>query len=213
MKKDYHVQVKREHYKFDKYLHIRRWGSYYNQIKEVLEHDAKNVLLIGEGDGIVSGILCKLGIHVTTFDFAEDLNPDIVGDVREIENRVEKNFYDCILCCEVLEHLEFKYFEGIIRSFCKVVKKNGIIILSLPQHKVWIKIHVDLVKWQIKQILMIPKFWKWKITFKGEHYWEIGAKGYSKRKILHCLKKECNIEKHYTAFENPYHWFCILQRK
>lgn len=207
------VQVSREHYNFDKYLHFRRWGSYYCQLKEALEHDVRNVLLIGEGDGIISGILRKLGINITTFDFAEDLNPDIVGDVREIEKIVEKNFYDCIICCQVLEHLEFKYFEGIIQSFCKVVKKNGIIIMSLPQNKVWIKIHVDLVKWNIKKVIMIPKFWKYKFKFKKEHYWEIGAKGYSKKMILRCLRKECIVEKHYTAFENPYHWFCIFQPK
>lgn len=204
------MQVKKNHYTFNQYADIRRWCSYYYQIYQVLKRDVSNVLLIGEGDGIVSNVLRKNGINVTTFDFAADLNPDIVGDIREINKCINKT-YDCIICCQVLEHLEFRYFNSIMKSFRNIINNNGIIILSLPQQKVWFKVYLNIGRLEIKKAITIPMFWKGQYKFNGEHYWEASSKGYSKKKILNICQKYFDIETHFTIWEFPYHWFIILK--
>ncbi|MCM1467223.1 MAG: hypothetical protein NC086_03670, partial [Alistipes sp.] len=126
------TQVKKEHYNFDKYVDEARWMSYYYQVKEALASGSKSFLIIGKGDGIVPAIIQELvGLNgvVDTFDYDEQLQPTYIGDIRELSNVVTKK-YDCILCCQVLEHLEYKYFESIIKEIDNIC--NSRVILSLP---------------------------------------------------------------------------------
>lgn len=205
------MQVNKQHYAFDDYVDMRRWCSYYYQIYEAVRHGAKNILLIGGGDGIVPSVLKVCGINITTFDFAKDLHPDIIGDVRELKRFVKKDIFDCIICCQVLEHLEFKYFDKIIKSFSDIIKKEGVVIISLPQRRGWLKYYINIAWLEFKHTFTIPLFWRGKFKFNGEHYWEISAPGYSRKMILTHLEKYFNIEKTFIPWEFPYHWFCILK--
>ena len=146
-----------------------------------------------------------------TFDFAKDLHPDIIGDVRELKRFVKKDIFDCIICCQVLEHLEFKYFDKIIKSFSDIIKKEGVVIISLPQRRGWLKYYINIAWLEFKHTFTIPLFWRGKFKFNGEHYWEISAPGYSRKLILTHLEKYFNIEKTFIPWEFPYHWFCILK--
>lgn len=207
------MQVERKHYQYENYLSITRWNSYYYQMKEVMEHGCKKVLLIGKGDGLVPALLENLGVQVTTFDFAQDLEPDIVGDVRKIDEYVQEKKYDCIMCCQVLEHLEYTYFEEIIKKFSRVLTKDGIVILSLPQRMAKLKFEVWLPGIKLKKLITFPRFWERQFKFNGEHYWEVGTKGYKKKKVLSVCKRYFDILDEYVVFQNPYHWFCILKEK
>jgi len=48
--------------------------------------------------------------------------------------------------------------------------------------------------------------------FDGEHYWEIGKRGYPLSKIINEIQKaRFKVEKTYSrVFENPYHRFFSL---
>ena len=115
-----------------------RWETYRNQIVEVLARDFESILIIGVGDGIVPLVIkyclsqLNLKTFVTTMDLEEDLNPDIVGDIRDIKNLVKAQKFDCILCCQVLEHLEFKYLEQILSDFSTIAKT---VLISLPHSR------------------------------------------------------------------------------
>lgn len=123
-------QVDKKHYNFLNYVDKPRWNSYYKQIEEVLKEENENVLIIGAGDKIVPNILKTKMDEVKIFDIAEDLNPDYIGDILKVDNILEKNF-DCVLCCQVLEHLPFDKFEKCIEKLEKITEKKCII--SLPQ--------------------------------------------------------------------------------
>lgn len=207
------MQVSKQHYAFNEYVNMQRWCSYYYQVNEAVLHGAKNILLIGGGDGIVPSVLKALGIEVTTFDFDEELNPDIIGDIRELRKYVKKNIYDCIICCQVLEHLEFKYFDGIIESFSEIIKKDGAVIISLPQRRAWIKNCIYFTWWGLNHLLTFPMFWRGKFKFNGEHYWEVSSPGYGRKNIIKHLKRYLDFEKSFTPLEFPYHWFCIMKAK
>ncbi len=206
------VQVEKEHYDFSNYCDIQRWNSYYYQIVETLKCSGNNILIIGGGDNLVGNILKLLGKNVTTFDFDKNLNPDIVGSVTEIDKILTKK-YDVILCCQVLEHIPF---EDTIRKISQCFKEK--FILSLPNCNLWIKFNLKLPK--IKEINYkkpIYKFWKnkWDINIQGngEHYWEIDAKGYQRKKIKNILSKYLFIENIYIPAGNTYHFFYIMKQK
>ena len=148
------------------------------------------------------------GGGVKTFDYDPDLNPDIIGDVREIDEIVTQK-YDCILCCQVLEHLEWRFFEDIIRRLSLIC--NDTLILSLPQRQVNFRLKFDIPKIHFKILMSVKLFLKKRFTFNGEHYWEVESKGYPKKAIRRIISKYFTIENEYVVFENPYHWFLRLK--
>lgn len=209
------VQVKNGHYDFSKYVALNRWDSYYYQLENALTPNINSILLIGIGDNIVPSILKQFGKKVTLFDFDSKLNPDIEGSVLEI-NKLVKEKYDLIICCQVLEHMPFSNFEKTIKKFSKISNK---VILSLPycnSNILTSKIKLPKIK-TIKIKLLIPK-----ILLKGfrlekegnhEHYWEVGIKNSRKKDIRNILKKYYKIKKEFNPIENTYHIFYILEKE
>ena len=58
------VQVLPEHYAFERYDHLRRWDSYWHQIRAAMRTGARSVLEIGGGTGVFRGYLERAGITV-----------------------------------------------------------------------------------------------------------------------------------------------------
>lgn len=207
-------QVESSHYKFGEYVTKERWTSYWHQINEVLTRveNGGRILLIGKGDGIVASVLEKNGYSVDVMDFDENLEPDIVGDVREIDKIINPEGYEAVVCCQVLEHLPRFEFESVITKICKILKPEGYLILSLPQCNIPVRIYIDMPKIHIKWMRSIALFFNREYEFNGEHYWEVDTKGNIKKNVLAELKRTYKLLNQYTVFEYPYHWFIIMQK-
>lgn len=213
-------QVKSSHYNFKNYVSLERWCSYYYQIKYSLDEKFKEIIIFGKGDGIVSNTLKNIGKNVTTFDFDKNLYPDILGNIIDLKKSVNKK-YDCVLCCSILEHLEFKYFESIIKDLKDIT--NNRLILCLPYNGYYISFKIKILFYKMKNILNInlifhiKKFWKrvFDINKDGynQHYWEVNVSKYSNKKIKNIIKKYYVIEEEFIPSENPYHKFYILNPK
>lgn len=207
------MQVQKEHYDFKKYVTPQRWMSYYYQICEVIKNDDySSVLIIGKGDDIVPAILEKLceSKEIHTFDFDAELKPTYVGDVRKLSSIVTKK-YDVIICCQVLEHLEWKYFRNIIQQIHQICTKR--VILSLPVCRYSVSIMLNLPKFHDKVGgIVVPMIWKRRVKWNGEHYWEVGIQGHTRKQILTVLKRYFKIKNHYYVPENTYHWFIIMDK-
>lgn len=194
-------------YLFFDYDDKRRWMSYWHQVKEILVFKPENVLVVGKGSGLVSEYLKLIGIKIVTLDTDELLNPDIVASVLEIP--FADSEFDAVLCAQVLEHLPYEDFNRALSEITRVAKRGAII--SLPHFGPAIRFlfkfpFLPEIKFMIK--LPYPK----KHQFKGEHYWEIGKRGYSLKKIKkEIMKSGLAIEKDYIVFENPLHHFFILK--
>ena len=202
------MQVNKEHYDFGKYLNLPRWNSYWHQITETMDLEPQTVLIVGVGDNIVGEILSKQGVKVYTFDFDSALQPDFVGDIRNIDTVLDGRHFDVILCCQVLEHLPYGNFEDILSRF-KTLADN--IIISLPNVCIQLKL--------VLKLLLVGNFRSFlyrlfvfckKYRFNGEHYWEIGYKGYPKWKIENSIKKYFTIKRCFFAKYNVYHLFFVL---
>ena len=194
-------------YYFQKYVHKGRWVSYWHQIKEVLNLKPQSVLVVGIGDGIVIDVLKKQIEKVKTFDIEKDLNPDILGSIDNMP--LADNSFDIILCAEVLEHLPFEKFEKCLSELKRVARKY--VVLSLPHFAPQLKLNfkIPIIK-EVKIAIKIP-FPK-KHKFNGQHYWEIGKRGYSPKKIRKIIKRYFTIKKEFIPMENQYHHFYILNK-
>lgn len=64
-----------------------------------------------------------------TLDVNKDFSPDIVGSAEDIP--LDESSLDSIVCTQVLEHLPNP--DLAIKEFCRVLKPNGIVLLTAPQ--------------------------------------------------------------------------------
>jgi hypothetical protein len=202
-------QVDKIAYRFEHYCGLDRWSSYHYQLRELLALSPKSVLEVGKGDGVIGHYLsANTDVSYRSLDIAEDLMPDIVGEIEHIP--LPDASVDIAAAFEVLEHLPFERFTSGLRELGRVAKDK--VIISLPHYGPSLRISFKLP-------FLVEKKFAWKIphhpthTFNGEHYWEIGKKGYELGVVRNAIENEFVIEKEFVPFENQYHHFFILRKK
>lgn len=201
-------QVDKGHYRSSNYGDLARFASYYYQIKSVTKLHPESILEIGVGDKVFgSYIKNNTDITYTSIDIARDLEPDVVGSVEHMP--LADNSFDVVVCAEVLEHLPFEKLERSLQEIQRVTKKYAVI--SLPHFGPPVKflLKVPFLP-ELTFSIKIP-FYK-KHIFNGEHYWEIGKKGYPARLVRSVLSEKFKIVDEFVPFENQYHHFFILEK-
>lgn len=201
-------KFEKKFYDFNQYIKKDRFMSYFYQLKIIYQIMPKKVLEIGPGFNFIKKVINN-DMDYITLDNNKNLSPDIHGSLLEIP--LPDNSIDLILCCQVLEHLPFSNFEKALDEFHRITKKN--ILISLPYAGYYLNIIFNISFLKEKSLsIFIPKFFK-KHNFNGQHYWEIGKKSYSLKKITNILKKKFKIIKQLHPIENKYHIFFLLEKK
>ncbi len=169
------------------------------------------ILEVGKGNGFVSDFFKKANFNFKTFDINENLNPDIVGNILEL-NALINSKPDLILCSEVLEHIEFDFFEKSLQELS--LASNKYVIITLPEFKKFFGLNLQIRIPKLK-VFSIPLF----IRIRGNkvlgsgHFWEIDYDENSKRENIEKI-----IRKYFTIIEkdkfhtNPYHNFYVLEK-
>lgn len=193
-------------YRALKYEHLDRWISYYRQIHGLLAFKPESILEIGKGSGLVGTVLKFRGANVQSLDIDPGLHPDIVGSVTSMP--IEDKKFDVTLCAEVLEHLPFEDFPKALAEIRRVTRRA--VVLSLPH---W--------GWTFSLVFKLPLLprveWCWKLDgllrhpAGGDHYWEIGKRGYPLRRIRAAIEAAgFRIARTYLKADSPYHRFFLL---
>lgn len=208
---DYRKQVNKEHYAFGRYYYRDRWFSYWHEANEILSrNDIQSVLDIGPGTALLKNILTtfKPTITYNTLDVAEDVHPDYVGSVTHIP--VPDSQFDAVTAFQVLEHIKFEDFEPALVELNRVSRKY--VFISLPHFGPSLEFMLKipfLPKLHFATKIWYPK----KHTFCGQHYWEVGKRGYSPKKIKHILQSHFDLVGDYVPKDNQYHHFYIMKKK
>ncbi len=202
-------QVNKDSYNFFHYSYPDRWASYFYQLREVLSTNPHSILEVGVGDKVFGNFIKdNTSVSYTSLDIASDLGPDIIAPITN--TGLQDNSFDVVCAFEVLEHIPFDQFEVAIRELCRVSKKR--VIISIP--------HFGPAFQLLLKIPLIPKiqfafkfFFPKTHHFNGQHYWEIGKKGYSAQKIIEIIGGCGTIVNHFVPFENQYHHFFVIEKK
>ena len=201
-------QVDKNHYSFEKYCYPDRWASYYYQLRETFALKPQSILEIGAGDSVYKNyVMSNLDATYTSLDIAPDLKPDLIGSVTNIP--IKDASVELAVAFEVLEHLPFDQFPLALAELHRVSKKN--VLISIPHFGPPIKFLLKIpflpeIKFAFK--IQYPR----KHVFNGEHYWEIGKKGYPPKRIRDEIKNHFKILKEFVPFENQYHHFFVLEK-
>lgn len=197
----------------NRYLTLRynsksRWLNYWYQIHEVVSRSPENLLVIGKGSGIVEHTIASLSpkLKIVTFDNDPHLLPDIVGDLRKLP--FENSSFDCILCCQVLEHIPFEQIPYILNEFRRVVKDY--VVISVPHKRKHIKLEIDVPILGNRKIILKYPFNK-KTIISKKHHWEIN-RGVSYRGIKSILRNYFILEKTFLNEINCENRFFILKK-
>ena len=203
-----------KHYNSTKYNNERRFISYHYQLKNVVENinNGSKILEVGVGNKTLSTLLKNIGYNVQTIDILPELKPDVVGDVRNLPFD-DKEFQAC-LCYEVLEHQPYKDFIVSLCELNRVAKK--FVFISLPYWNASVEL---IFKFPVLGLFKSPPFLRlhgelpyfFRKLDSDEHYWEVGARNYPKRKIRADIRRFFWIKKEYLIPLNNHHIFynCI----
>ena len=207
---NYELKVSALHYEQEGFSPLRI-ESLTQQVREVCYSGCTRILEIGVGRGLLKHFLRPFpSICHESLDVDESLHPDHVGSVTNMP--FGENHFELTICCQVLEHLTFDQFLPALREIRRVTEQK--VILSLPD----IRKHVGIT-------LRIPgiKDWiKWELnldrpnighkSFDGQHYWEIGYKDTTGRKIVRKIRQVgFKIERQYRLDKHRWHCFFILR--
>ena len=181
----YSSQVNSLHYAMGSYRSADKWSSYWHQLDLVRRYSSQKILEIGVGEGVVARELKNEGRAVTTFDIAEDLHPDVVGSVTDMLQIKEKS-YDLVLAAEILEHICFEDVQEAFFQIARVVENYVVVSVPHPGYVFLLEFKVPLIR-KVTLFIKLPFFWK-RHQFDGQHYWELGKKGYSVQSFIKTAK-------------------------
>lgn len=176
----YTPQVDKTHYRGHSYSSQERWNSYWHQLSLVQKSGARSILEVGVGEGVVARELRARGLEVTTLDIAPDLHPDVVGSVTAIP--FPDKFFDAVLAAEILEHIRFEDVAIAFKELARVTRTSAVISIPHPGYVFLLIGKIPLLR-RFSFLQKIPFFWQTH-QFNGEHYWELGKRGYSEKRFL-----------------------------
>lgn len=186
------------------------------QIRDCMNYQPRNVLLIGVGVGVESILLKhKFNVNIATLDIDPGFNPDYVGSVHDL-SQFQDGKFDLVIVSHVLEHLAFSYFEQSISEISRV-SKHAIVYLPYGGRHVefrfrglsrFLNMHYLLSFRPLKRISGSQP-----VLCGKEHYWECGYRNFELSKIKAILS-------HYFIIDKMYHnkdWsysvnFCLTSK-
>jgi SAM-dependent methyltransferase len=200
------IQVDASHYQFERYVDIKRWSSYWHQLREVLALQPKSVLEVGVGTGINSLLLRQLGCETATLDIDPALKPTHVGSVTAIP--LADASYDVVAAFQVLEHLPYERFEACLAGLAR--RAAPWCLISLPYFGLHFRLSLSFAGLRLSRGFSIPAPVRWK--FNGEHYWELGWE-HSPRAVTRTMAKYFEVVSRGFVPENPYHYLWVLRSR
>lgn len=201
------IQVEAASYR-RRYMTLPRMITHWHQanaVADAVPHGGR-VLEIGPGAGHTTWLLRQWGLEVTTLDFDAAVSPDIVGDVTKIP--CDGKSFDCVIAAEVLEHIPFIEFDKALSELKRVCR--GQVIITLPAPFAGISALLNFAGLKPRGLFFGLPFWV-NHKFDGQHYWELGKRGFSVWRIRRILRRQgFQIIREFRPAPSLYCYFFIL---
>ena len=196
------------------YLSRERWMSYVYQVTSVSDLRPSRLLEIGVGPGVVGDMVRATypACDYVSIDIDPIRCPQVCGSVTALPF-VDASF-DAAFCCQVLEHLPYDTFVPALRELRRITSRR--LVLSLPDVSPYFFLRARGSRHLLPALwngFSLPSVWPPRHDFAehGQHYWEIGARGYPLRRILTDLNRAgFHKPRHFRMVERSYWHFFLL---
>ena len=182
-------------------LDISNFINTYYQCRDIKGlSSCKKILIVGLGQGLDAAVFKWQGYDVTTFDIDEAFHPNYVGSVHDMQFFSDKEF-DAVIASHVLEHLPLPYLDTALAEISRVSRFS---LIYLPVHgrhfqlrlnpgfsRGCVSVNVDLFNYMARPDGIVPRY------MAGQHYWEVGMRGFRVRDIKKRFSKNFHILKSY----------------
>jgi hypothetical protein len=189
---------------FYQYQDIQRCGN------------VKKILLVGFGQGLDASIFRWRGYDVTTFDIDETFKPDVIGSAHDL-SMFKDHCFDVIIASHVLEHLPVPYLDQCLSEFARV-GTSAIVYLPVTGRHFQFRIKLDLKGIDLSFVFDLFNYFHKPdgVTARycqGQHYWEMGMRGFTKRDLRERFEKNYSVVASYRNKDwlPSYNW--ILKSK
>jgi hypothetical protein len=183
-------------------LHLSQFINTYYQYRDLHECIGKQgkVLIIGPGAGLDAAVLIWKGYKVTTFDIDEKFSPDILGSCHDMHMFKALEF-DVVIASHVLEHLPLTYLDCALEEIARI-SRYAIIYLPVAGKHGQLRVLPSIGGKNLNFIIDLFKFWETPtgriLKYSGgQHYWEMGYRGFKLRNLLSRFKKNFKVLKNY----------------
>ena len=190
----------------------------YYQLRDLGQFPSvRRVLLIGPGQGLDPVVLRWRGFEVTTFDIDTTFSPDVLGSVHDM-NMFSDGGFDAAVASHVLEHLPLSYLDAALAEISRVAR-HAIIYLPVNGISLQLRASTGFRDWDWSRIVDICKWWRKpdeKVAqfMSGQHYWELGINGCTKRSILSRMEKKFSVDRVYRNHDwRPSMNFLLTSRR
>lgn len=168
-------------------LPLSAFVNAYYQLRDIASlTDCQRILVVGPGQGLVVPVLRWRGYAVETFDIDSTFTPDHLGSVHDL-SRFSAGQFDAIIASHVLEHLAEPHLDRALAEMARV-SRYSLIYLPVAGRYAALRVqpgalHLD---WQLR-----CNFFNYferpdgvtRRYARGEHYWEIGRRGFRVRDV------------------------------
>lgn len=191
-----------------------RFLSYYYQVKFLTGLNPESILEIGVGNKTLVNYLRQHNFKIHSCDIDKNLNPDYVGDIRNLP--FKDNEFDVVCAFQIIEHIPWEDVPKALSELRRVSKKH--VIISIP----FTAVTVDMV---FKSSIFMHLFGTWTFNFlinlefitrkwkyDKVHYWEMGKKNYPRKMVRKLIKQYFNVLKE-EKVELSYQYFFVLENK
>jgi Methyltransferase domain len=185
-------------------LHASNFANAYAQYRDVVEiGNVSRILIIGPGQGLDRAIFIWRGFEVVTFDIDDRLSPDVIGSAHDLSMFPNKSF-DVVIASHVLEHLPPAYLDTAVSELARVAH-HALVYLPFPPRITSVRTTPGFKGWDwifaihlfnplIRPDPNRPRF------SAGQHYWEVGRPGYSRRQVAARLRRAFDVR---SVYRNP----------
>jgi hypothetical protein len=205
------------YYDFGRYVGRERMLTFWHQLREVLDLHPSDVLEVGVGPRVVTGVLRELGVSVRTADINPELKPDFVGPVQSLSAAVGSQSFDVVLCARVLQHIPFADFEQCVEELSKVTRRALVLTLPVNDFRFYTTLRITARRGWVASV-RLPLFVKELVTrlrkSKPTGLWKVdGSPETRLSKLEEVLSEYFVIERSFAVPEDRSHRMFVLHKR
>jgi hypothetical protein len=154
--------------------------------------DVRRLLMVGPGQGLATQVLRWKGYAVTTLDIDDTFQPDVTASVHDM-SMFKSSEFDAVVASHVLEHLPESYLDSAMAEIARV-GRYALIYLPVHGAHFQMRLRSNLRDSDLSLVVDVPRHLERPdgITPRymgGQHYWEVGLKGFKKVDIVRRMSK------------------------